>query len=244
MPLVRRSGAYKALMLLLSAMLSVGSAVAQTLVSTESEMRTEGEPRQAILVDLNADRNLDLVVAEASGALKVMPGDGKGGLTAANTLAEGVVSVASGHFVGDSSADLAVIAHDGSGSAALFIYQNYGAQGLGERVWVPTPVALDDSCRLASGDFDGNGYSDIAIFCASRLSRLTVGYGTGLAKFAFQSVEVGESRKVMSASAWDLDHDGMADLALLSEGLNGDRDVRVLWGNSGRHPKTSPPIHR
>ena len=117
--------------------------------------------------DFNEDGNSDLAVTwvdfDGYAFVTVLTGNGSGGFTAGTGISLGLganpTSVAVGDFNGDGHPDLAVAQHDFN-SVAVFLGDGNG----GFTAATGSPVALEAAPQsVAVGDFNGDGYADLAL---------------------------------------------------------------------------------
>jgi hypothetical protein len=169
--------------------------------------------------DVNGDGHADLAVANSSGTVSVLMGNGSGGFAPAVNFAvgSGPPSVAVGDFNGDGHADLAVT-NGGDNTVSVLIGDGSGNFGTEP----PIPVGTQP-LSVAVRDFNGDGHADLAVanFADNTVSVL-VSDGTG--NFGTEPpIPVGTGPR--SVAVGDFNGDGRADLAVAN---SGDDTVSVL----------------
>jgi PKD repeat protein len=139
-------------------------------------------PGPAAASDFNADGKLDLAVANESGNVVVLAGDGAGRLSKAGASPFGLTptGLGAGDFNGDGKLDVAVANESGTVSILL----GNGTGGL-SRLPAPVPVnqAGADPSALVVADLNFDGRLDIAVANAGS-DDLSVLFGDGTGHFA------------------------------------------------------------
>jgi len=170
--------------------------------------------------DFDGDGKRDLVVANNSGGVSVLLGNGDGTFQAGVNYTAGTTpySVAVGDFNGDGHPDL-VVANNGGGVSVLL--------GNGDGTFQP-PVnyaAGTTPNSVAVGDFNGDGHPDLAVADQGGGVSVLLGNGDG----TFQAgVNYTAGTTPYSVAVGDFNGDGHSDLAVANRGSG---DVSVLLGN-------------
>ncbi len=184
------------------------------------------------LGDVNGDGFGDVAAWPDHRASNVYAG-GADGLSPHRYVVGAVIpgSVSVGDLHGDGFEDVVALHHDGAGGMTLDVYPGSLA-GLAEvpaqRLAVPMPPATDPVPATPEdcGDVDGDGYADVA-WHDHRDGSVWIAWGgpTGLAAFvrawAWTPVSVSGVHLTNSIAVGDLDGDGRADFANVSQ--------RVIW---------------
>jgi len=161
--------------------------------------------------DFDEDGALDFAATRyLADGLRVYLGDGAGGFTPGPTRSAGVrpVDAVTGDWNQDGHADL-VFSHG-------FTVQLLLGDGTGQLADAGSFQAATGAWRLAAGDFDGDGLSDVAVACAGSFlgARVVLGCGDGAGGFsATASIDTG-SFGGQDLAALDLDLDGDLDLGV------------------------------
>jgi hypothetical protein len=115
------------------------------------------------VVDVNRDGALDVVGLSPSQGLTIFLGDGHGAVTgqvAVGANATGYNDMKAGDFNGDGYKDIALVA--GQGYLPAYVFYNDGSDDFSSPVAVdPSPGTDANSGVLASGDFNGDGRTDL-----------------------------------------------------------------------------------
>ncbi|MBA3848593.1 MAG: hypothetical protein C0502_01175 [Opitutus sp.] len=190
-------------------------------------------PEVLVAADFNHDNETDLVVAGGP-VVQAFFGNAAGGFTPgvqAYRAALPIRGAAAGRFfTGPLSTGVAVI--EGFNSFAVLRVTQSGITAGGP----PYELRFDRLTRLAAGDFDGDGFTDVAVTAESR------GRSTGAWMFFNQR---GASRPFLwpiggrddfarDLAVADLDRDGRADLILTDSDAEQGDHVRVVFGSAGR----------
>lgn len=132
-----------------------------TFRSLASQSLIGRDPRALVVGDFNKDGNPDVILGDGDGTLVEFLGDGKGGVTRAETIATvgSVVSIAVGQFTHDGNLDLAV-SDVHSNSAAILLG---GGDGSFRLVWSFSLPKQGAEFRLATADFNRDGVADLVI---------------------------------------------------------------------------------
>lgn len=187
------------------------------------------------LVDVDRDRDLDVVFADRFGSHALFLNDGSGRFTDASRLLPRTVPVASSMAVGDidGDADLdLVIGNEGSPNS-VFINAGPGQAFRDESKRIP---ASNDTTRdVALLDIDGDGDLDLVAANGSltRPARVTLHRNDGQGRFTdITATHTPNVTATFHSIAWaDFDGDRDLDLALASEGLYSEVS---LWSNDGK----------
>lgn len=176
------------------------------------------------LADLDLDGDLDMYVASPDlGIVTTFEGDGVGGFALPSAPYAAPVGTSSGRlatgdFDGDGYPDVAVIVPDNNELRVL--------RGTGTPVLVEapaSPVALSDGPRrIATGDFDGDGWTDLAI-TAFLAGKVNVLLGFGSAAFVEPLTSpLGVGDEPVGIAVGSVDRDGLPDLAVADKaGMRG-----------------------
>lgn len=176
------------------------------------------------LADLDLDGDLDMYVASPDlGIVTTFEGDGVGGFALpsapyAAPVGTSAGRLATGDFDGDGYPDVAVIVPDNNELRVL--------RGTGTPVFVEapaSPVSLSDGPRrIATGDFDGDGWTDLAItaFVAGKVNVL-LGFGSAAFVEPLTS-PLGVGGEPVGIAVGSVDRDGLPDLAVADKaGMRG-----------------------
>ncbi len=192
--------------------------------------------------DFNGDGHADLVTANSSaGTVSVLAGNGDGSFQAHSDVTVGALtltSLAAGDFNGDGRLDLAVTGQGptpaGSttlapGTVSVLLGNGDGTFQAAQAFTVPRSPAA-----LAVGDFNGDGWPDLAVTAPGATGTATgtasVLLGNGDGSFgAAASYGIGVSPQGVALG--DLNGDGRPDLVVANDVNNTSASVSVLLGN-------------
>ena len=182
-------------------------------------------PQSLSLGDFNSDNKLDVAVTGDFQRVRVMLGNGSGGLAPAGPaiiVGQAPIFVDKGDFNGDSKLDLAVANNSSSDVSILF------GDGAGNFQVVDTVRVGPAPREILVADLDGSGKPDIVStdFDANTIHVL-LNDGTGTLKPS-KSFAVGSDPRALAAT--DLNGDGNRDLAVTNFGSS---NVSVLMGKGG-----------
>jgi hypothetical protein len=201
--------------------------------------------------DFNGDGHIDLAALSEcadstceSGAVIVVLGDGGGGLSEAGRFPVGYHpnAIAVGDFEGDGHADVAVtsscveVASCGRGDVSVLLGSGDGSLQPAIRLsdQVGTIEPLIGPWSVSPGDFDGDGYLDMAVTgIASDNALILWGQGDGrfLPRVGDRGVPLAETP--IASAAGDLDRDGSLDLVVANS--TGDNVFVVLRAENASH---------
>jgi len=205
------------------------------------------QPISLLTADFNADRILDLVLAgiespalTSNVSILLGRGDGRFRTPAALTTgftpasADGrVTTLAIADFNGDRKPDLAV----GGNSTAVSILLGNGDGSFQTPMIFPTQ--LTSALRIATGDFDEDGHTDLAL---AGQSGLAISPGRGDGTFATPSILAGTGPLVLPVAIADLNRDGLLDLIEINyDSFVSFKSVAVLLGK-GDNSFASPVL--
>ena len=194
-------------------------------------------PVALVAGDFNGDGNQDLAVADSqTRQVNLFFGNGAGGFTAGPSLKlSGVpTAIISGDFNGDGEPDLAVACSPLAGQTAstvtIFLNLGGGGFGLGLITTVVTGAVPGDTVELAAGDFNKDGFLDLAVTDFNTRS-ISVLLGTGSGTFASPRNYLPQSNPTAIAVG-DFNNDGKLDLAVTNTVVNAvfeGGNVVQLW---------------
>lgn len=194
----------------------------------------DGFPPEVLLAaDLNHDGQSDLVVA-AGPIVQVFFGAADGGFVPSlkpYRSTEPIRGAATGRFF-TGALGWGIAAIEGHNSFRLLQVAQSGVTPVGEAY----AVKFDRITRLAAGDFDGDGFADIAVTTEDK-GRCTGAWmyfnQRGVTKPFLWPVG-GRDDFARDLAVADLDRDGRADLILTDSDVERGEHVRVVFGASGR----------
>lgn len=115
------------------------------------------------LMDVNRDGNLDIIAQYWYEGATLLFGNGSGGVASQSSLetgAQGYNDLDIGDLTGDGIPDLVVV----SGQSDHFtVYPHNGVDGFGEAVSYQAPSGILFPSAVAVGDFDNDGWNDVAV---------------------------------------------------------------------------------
>jgi hypothetical protein len=217
--------------------LNVGSA-SPTTVTTPLCSGSANQPAVRF-GDLNKDKKLDLVYY-CNGYLTIQLGNGDGTFqTPAYFPAVSALPVIV-DLNGDGYPDIAALATTSTnGPTQISIYLNEGSGAPGT-FGNPTSYASPNSIGLQSGDFNGDGKTDLLTTVYAPSSSSPTNYATSLAVFFGNGDGTVNPAKSQSTSAFstfttaDFNGDGISDIALLPNQSGGNlyAAVQILLGST------------
>ena len=204
-----------------------------------------GDPIGVKLVDLDRDGRLDLIANHRNNRAEIFRGDGRGfESTPWKTLSTlGAAECRWADFNKDGFLDLVFPNPRRAAQQVSFVYFGAADDGFSEarRVELPTLAATD----AAAADFNGDGWTDLA-FANEKDNRTydinSYIYWNGPEGFHPAARSDVQGFGTVGAQAADLDHDGRADLVLVSRnsgavssspgpGAGTGLDSLIYWGN-------------
>jgi uncharacterized protein (TIGR03437 family) len=163
--------------------------------------------------DFNGDSRADLVVAHSDGSIYVLLGNGLGQFENAS---------GSPIRFGNGFGFLTILDLNRDGFEDLALTQGSGLiilTGLGNGTFLTsssTPANLAVSYGIRSGDFDGNGWADLAVVNGAPLSNVVIFFNNGLSSFIQRTIPVAANPNYMTVGDWN--GDGRTDLATVGSG--------------------------
>lgn len=226
---------------LLDVLLGGGGVAAHWLVSDRDHWRElTGLPvdlsdlAAASLVDLDADRILDLVTV-ANGPTSgghVLHGLGGGAFASTadtvslETRAQGARRIGVVDLDADARTDLALFDIDSTPNTVTFLWNRSSAAGLSfdeTSMQLTAVLGTEDAVTVAPGDYDDDGFADLAV--TSGGDAIVVLQNRGDGTFSERVFTVDGTNDIHTSSLADVD-------------LDGDLDVLLCWG------PTATPISR
>ncbi len=207
------------------------------------DISNTGLKQQLATGDFNEDGIADLAVPDGSNSrVAVFLGNGSGGVGngtfgAATTFAVGSVpnTVLAGDFNEDGITDLAVVC-GGSNAVSILIGQGAAGAGNGTFAAAVNYATGTGPLRLASGDFNEDGITDLAVTNnnnASNSVSVLIGLGTGAqgdGTFAAAVDYPTTAGNPMGITTGDFNEDGITDLAVVN-GSSVTNAIVVFLGN-------------
>ena len=182
-------------------------------------------PYSVVAADLNGDGSLDVAAALSSSPTSVVVwlGTPSGSLGPPTSYSLGVYgyspSLVVADFDGDGHPDLLVAA----GSTTLYLFHGYGDG----KFSAPSAITTASSnYLLATGDFNGDGISDIASTDGSYSSNVNILVGNGAGGF-LPAITIPAGPNIQDLRMADLNRDGLADIVAANNGTN---TVSVILG--------------
>lgn len=167
-------------------------------------------------LDVNRDGAVDVVGLSPDQGLTIFLGDGRGAVTgqvAVGANATGYNDMKAGDFNGDGYKDIALVA--GQGYLPAYVFYNDGSDDFSSPVAVdPSPGTDANSGVLASGDFNGDGRTDLVAIRDSYALALMLQNASGALD---APTTLPYSHPPFAMVGEDLDLDGRDDL-VASEG--------------------------
>lgn len=203
------------------------------LLSSVATVEPASNPTVLAGGDADGDGLVDLLVA-ATGGVRLLYGDGVGGFVRANVLGLPVTFASAALVDVDGDGLLDAVSSTVALSSLLVSLQNAAAP---RSFLAPTSVALPNgNVHLEAGDFDGDGFGDVAAFDRSAPAfRLHLGDGAG----GFGPPLAIALPDVRSASAVaDLDADGRDDLGVATR----QGRIEVFRGDAALGLAAAPPV--
>lgn len=191
------------------------------------------DPQSVVVGDVNEDKQLDAVLADASSkTVSVLIGNGTGGFASVNpvTLSNSPKAVALGDFNGDNKLDIAALTTTPSSNftetatVSLLIGNGTGAFAAPTTNIDLGEVFPWESFDIATADFNGDGKLDIASSSGGKISVLLSDPTQGL-QLVFQA-----EQDANSIGAGDFNGDNRLDLVTTTTD-NGTNVATVLLGN-------------
>ncbi len=182
------------------------------------------DPRSVAIGDLDSDGKADLAVTSSNGVSIFRNTGTPGAISYAARIdfatGSSPFSVAIGDLDGDGKADLAVTIRYG-----VSILRNTGTPGsisYAAKSDFNTSSGISTSPSIVIGDLDGDGRADLAManYYYSLVSVLHNSGAPGTINFTGFGGGVGTGPNPKSVAIGDLDGDGKADLAVVSDGSN------------------------
>jgi len=160
--------------------------------------------------DLNSDRLMDLVIADASGVRTYM-GDGQGNFTAALTFS--AIAPLSYALVKDVDNDGAmdILAAPVAGSTAFAVFRGNGNGGFSAPV--SYGPAMTNFTALEMGDINGDGFLDVVASDYAPSGSLSVFLGNGNGSFKAHTTSYSAPSSIFNPIVADFNNDGVVDIA-------------------------------
>lgn len=195
-----------------------------------------------LAVDLNKDKNLDLLATCMSGSdtgVAVLLGNGDGTFQApAFYPVAQIGDVVLVDLNGDGYPDIAAVSGSSTSSPnSLDILLNKGSAAPGTfgafaPYQIPTYPGVLGTYGLAAGDFNGDGKQDVIVLGNPSVSALFIGNGEGSLQISSKYVPGGYFECCVIAA--DLNHDGITDIAYMGSSNNNalTPSLNVVFGNA------------
>ncbi|GEM_PF-6229553 len=195
-------------------------------LSPSNTISTANNPYSVNAAYLDADAHLDLLIANYnSDNVYVMPGNGDGTFGTTSSFAVGngpVMAIATGEYNGDNIPDIAT-ANWYAGTFSILLGNGDGTFG------TATHTSLGSGSyprSIASGDLDGNGWTDLVVAC-ERTDNVAIVLRSGSASFA-SPVFIAAGTNPNFVVITDCNGNGKLDLVI----SNGDSpSITVHLGN-------------
>jgi hypothetical protein len=154
-----------------------------------------------------------------SNGLNEVRGDGAGKLIGKPfVVGAGVVDAAPGNYVSGGLHGLVVLIADSRG-AALYLQDQFDDKTLSAAKPIATTgLNLDRTCRLFSGDFNGDSFDDFGLFCQAAPGTIWIAVNDGQGDFVVTAYQLSGVAPASSVFAQDINQDGKSDLIVTSQG--------------------------
>jgi hypothetical protein len=192
-------------------------------------------PAALTSADFDADGILDLAVAdEGSNAVSILAGNGSGGIgdgTFAAPRGYAVGGMPWGIAAGDFDADGVTDLITANGASSVSVLRGNGSDGVGDGTFAAVVnYPAGSACTgIATGDFDADGITDLAVSASAGVAVLRGNGAAGDGDGTFGAATTYACQTYPQAVVTgDFDADGITDLAVANSGAN---SVSVLLGN-------------
>jgi len=178
-------------------------------------------PRRGVVADVNADGHPDFVVARASGAISILPGDGSGALGSPQSIDVGTLAsaVVAGDFDGDGYADLATA---NTSNSTVSVLRGTGPGLFGSPVVHPVGLfPLDIRLHEVTGD----GFPDLVTLNDGNSMSILPGLAGGVFAPRIDVPFNASSGPPRGLEFGDVDEDGRDDITTV---LRGSRALVVV----------------
>ncbi len=203
----------------------------------------ESRPSGAVAGDFDRDGDEDLAVVNfASDSLTILRNDGNGGFVAQPSIAVdvGPKAVIAADFDLDGILDLGLSCFT---AGKVVLLKGDGSLGFGS----PQTIDVSQTTDLVAGDFDRNGYPDVAAVSKLANAVTVIVTSPGFNFVAGPTAAVGAGPTAIFAADFDRNSSGDStmwgtlDLAVSNGDQVGPNDVTVLYGkNDGTFPVAVP----